>query len=555
MDTDSFFDPRSAAVYGNGGGTRVKNTLNQANIPQTDQFRLVSDLNVLNCWQGITIYDDFVNTNYQDERPVESKYPDENDANGEKAISQVVFEFNLMGYVDLQKMFLELDAFGTSSAYANLPISFPGQGQLSFLSNILRARFEFGTNNFVIGTDTKVQEIGGIKTISIDGAKTTIEKQILGQLGLSRSVCTFGTGITSTFDDLSLIYESQGQINQQNVPTKAYHRICIPFWCLHPFFKREGVYLPTGLKIRLTLDFLRSFEDFYKPNTNCIFTYGFKQRGSNEIARDFIWEEGSNMRIVYQYNTLKEASNNKFISMWGDRPLLYNFFDYGLESFRFKGVTNTVDEIFLINKALPLEIFLRPVLTTDTGKTGYFNITKMSSSSGKYSYVSGDFVARLNECAPYTMNHIKIFANGVLIKEIDGNTNYQNKDYVGLTAEENIMNLNREQHSYDDPRQLWNCTNQLNNNYTATPFKINLTPGDIYNLHKLPIDMGTTQLRVKCEISTPIGTPFPKEFSLEMYYKYPSQLLINNRYTCVSVQWPAISNGSYEFITPTFGSN
>ena len=41
MDTDSFFDPRSAAVYGNGGGTRVKNTLNQANIPQTDQFRLV----------------------------------------------------------------------------------------------------------------------------------------------------------------------------------------------------------------------------------------------------------------------------------------------------------------------------------------------------------------------------------------------------------------------------------------------------------------------------------------------------------------------------------
>ena len=63
------YDPRSEAVFGNGGGIQVQNTMNQALIPNTDKFKVVSNIDILNSWQGTVLHDDFVATTYQTELP------------------------------------------------------------------------------------------------------------------------------------------------------------------------------------------------------------------------------------------------------------------------------------------------------------------------------------------------------------------------------------------------------------------------------------------------------------------------------------------------------
>jgi hypothetical protein len=212
-----------------------------------------------------------------------------------------------------------------------------------------------------------------------------------------------------------------------------------------------------------------------------------------------------------------------------------------------------VDHIFLINHSCPFEIMIRPSYTTDVNNNGYYNLSNPTQSPPVRT--ANDIWALYNECAPYKIDSVKVFANGILIKEMQGNLADNNITYGGRTSEEIITAINVEQQQYENTREIVNVDSRMNNTFNTGAFNIVLSPGEIYSINKFPIDMGTTQLRVQCYITDPFGNPFDQNFQLQIFYKNPAQLLINDRYTCVSVKWPAISNGSYNFITPTFGAN
>jgi hypothetical protein len=551
---NSFFEPRTAAVFGNGGDNRVQGTLNQANIPQSDQFKIVSNLNVLNCWQGTVLMDDFENSQYQTEKPIVFE---SNNSQETRGAGRLEFEFHTMGYVDVRKLFLQYDLLSTGNQVYDFVDNV--QGQLCLLDNIKRVRIELGTNNFILGNED-VQDLSSMKLQALDGAKTLVEKEIQASLGISRvNTLTIEdqTDLVtdSGYDAYKYIFGSEmfyQTINQTGNPV-LHKRNAIPLSMLNPFFKREDTYLPPGLKIKITIDIQHSYTVYYNGYTpglgNHRTSIGFNKVDSR-VSQDFALNSESSPAIIYQYNRLKEMSNKKFIDMWGARPLLYNFFLYGKSFYKLRGNAH-VDHIFMINQACPLEIFIRPVYSTDINENGFYNLDNPSRTEFPERY---DRVALLGECAPYIMNRIKVFANGVLIKEVNGNMESYKNQY-GQSAEEVIANINQDNQIYEIPRQTYSNQAQLNNVFNASAYKVILAPGDIYNIHKYPIDMGTTQLRIMCDVVDPNGNAFNNLFNLEVFYKNPSQLLINDRYTCVSVNWPAISNGSYNFITPTFGSN
>jgi len=558
MDTsNSFFDARTAAVFGNGGGVQVQDTLNQANIPQTEQFKIVSDLNVLNAWQGLALFDDFQNTTYQTEKPVYNPVPSATVNSGQ---SQMKFDFNLMGYTDVSQIFLEYDLViqGQNIAPSNRNIE-QFQGQLCLLDNIRRVKIEFGNNNFVF-TVSEMEYIDGIKTQALDGSKTIVEKDIQAFLGLSKAKTSLlqdggtnyqGTLVTS-YDQYSDVFQSE-MAYLTVATTAAYKKCAIPLSMLNSFFKREGVFLPPGLNIKITIDYILSLTAFYElKSVNYIQTVGISPVRQNFYAFDATLNATSNPSIVYQYNLLKETSNEKFISMWGDRPLLYNYFDYGKSVYQMRG-DQFVDNIFLINRSCPLEFLIRVSYTTDKNLNGFYNLAA-PQSLGR---INNAIYARLNEPAPFIMSNLKVFANGVLIKEVPGMQQLRGvqPNYGGKTGEEIIGTINAENQQYETAKQVYNIDTRLDNRLNSCFYKVILAPGDIYNINKLPIDMGTTQLRIQCYVSDPYGNAFDENFQLQIYYKNLAQLLINNRYTCVSVKWPAISNGSYNFITPTFAAN
>lgn len=568
----SFFDPRTAAVYGNGGGVQVQDTLNQANIPETDQFRIVSNIDVLNCWQGVTLFDDFVNTQNQIEKPVYNSGDDQTTIIRGQA--QMSFDFVLLGYVDVSKMFFEFDAeisnFPPSAVAGNaLRNVINPQAQLCFLNNIKRVVFEFGNNNF-IWSSQECQEMDGIKTTCLDGAKTILQANIQANLGLSKTRTQLFSQTSAApaqrnyassaydyyFDQFgSEVSFLNNLAVASTTPYKAFKKCAVPFSMLNPFFNRQKVYLPPGLRIKLTIDYIQSATKYYtgsgapniKPYAQ---TVGFGDPTTAFYGWDSAINGKSNPQIIYQYNLLKAASNEKFISMWGSRPLLYNYFDYGKSVYQMRG-NRFVDHIFLINHSCPFELYIRPSLTTDVNNNGFLNL-KTPLVLG---FADRDIVAFYNEVSPFIICSVKIFANGILIKEMDGNLADNNVQYGGRTSEEIITSINTEQQQYESSREVINTDSRMNNIYNTSSFNVILTPGEIYNINKFPIDMGTTQLRVQCWITDPYGNAFDQNFQLQIFYKNPAQLLINDRYTCVSVKWPAISNGSYNFITPTFGAN
>jgi len=557
------FDPQSEAVFGNGGGVQVQNTMNQSLIPTTDKFKVVSNIDILNSWQGTILHDDFVNTDYQTELPVFF--------NHDLTKGRLVFEYNLFGYTNVKHMFLQLDLIGNGTPLVANADTYV-QTSMAFLQNITKCKIQLGNNLLVLGNEI-VQDTAGINFTSIEGAISPTERDIISALGQSRTKISLDAvqaeekGAYLNGADLDTFAK---QYNQKmsfllqlfyNVNTDVVKRVNIPLWLLNPFFKRDDTFLPQGLPIRISIDFMTSYFAKYQasvpyyrttlgiaPVTGTGTTY-------QRPAIDFAINNTSNPKIVYMYNTLKEESSRKYIQMWGNRPLLYNSFTYGRSEFVMKSDKH-VDELFMINQSLPLEIFLCVQYKVDINNNGFDNI----STGSKLEPVAGNYLNLLNANAGCIFSNIKVWANGILLRDIPGyiqSTTLLNipKVVYGKSAEEIISDINHAEQVYEGPRQtIINSSSMFNRNSSA-PFKIILAAGDIYNIHKYPIDKGTIQLRVAFDVVNSTGNTFNKNYSSIVYYKHPSQLLINDRFTCVSVNWPAISNGSYEFISPTFGSN
>ena len=555
------FDQRSEAVFGNGGGVQVQNTMNQSLIPTTDKFKIVSNIDVLNSWQGTILHDDFVSTSYQNEIPVLF----ENDGKDGK----LIFEYNLMGYTNVKQMYLQLDLIGNgSSLYANADTYL--QTSMAFLQNIKTCKIQLGNNLLVIGNET-MQDTTGINFSSIEGAMSPTERDIIAALGLSRGKTTIdpiSAGISngSDYDQFSDVYNRKMsfllQIYSGGIPSEVIKRINIPLSLLNPFFKRDNTFLPQGLPIRISIDFMTSYFAKYQPATIYRTTLGIApQTGpitptlENRVAIDFAINSKSNPKIIYMYNTLKEESSNKYIQMWGNRPLLYNSFVYGKSEFKMQS-DKRVDQLFMINKALPLEIFLCVQYKNDINNNGFDNVSSGLTSTPEI----GNYLNLLDANAGCIFSNIKVFSNGVKIRDIPGyvqSTTFLNvpKILYGKSSEEVISDINHSEQVYEGPRQTIINSSSMNNKLSTAPFKIILAAGDIYNIHKYPIDKGTIQLRVVFDVVNSLGNTFNENYSAVVFYKHPSQLLINDRFTCVSVNWPAISNGSYEFISQTFGSN
>ena len=553
------FDPRSEAVYGNGGGIQVRNTLNQSLIPTTDKFKIVSNTDILNCWQGTVLHDDFVNSTYQTEIPTS------------KSNDTIVFELNLMGYTNVKHMFLEIDLAGNGSSLADSASTYL-QSSLAFLQNITNCKIQMGNNLMILGNED-MQDTAGINFCALDGAISPTDRDIMATLGLSRTKCTVdsvdlkdeGLYISGAdLDSFARVYNQKMSFLYRvffpSGATAIRKRINVPLSMLNPFFKRENTYLPAGLPIRITLKYMKSFSAKYGTPTVNVFkcTLGISTAAVvNRPALDFALniESSANPKIIYMYSVLKEQVQNNYLQMWAARPLLYNSFTYGKKEIQMANDKH-VDQLFMINQAMPLEIFLSVQYKNDKNKNGFDNI-----SDGTTVFpINGSFVNLLDCDAGCMFSNLVIYANGVMIRNMPGyiqSTKLLNITTVlyGKSAEETISDINHAEQVYEGPRQTIIDSTSMNQVFSAAPFKIILAPGDIYNIHKYPIDKGTIQLRVTFDVVNSIGNTFNENYSAVLRFKHPSQLLINDRFTCVSVTWPAISNGSYQFISQTFASN
>ena len=94
--------------------------------------------------------------------------------------------------------------------------------------------------------------------------------------------------------------------------TDVVKRLNIPLWCLNPFFKRDGTFLPAGLPIRITITYMKSFFAKYATATTNVFRTTLGISSPTVVARpaiDFaISVANSNPKIIYMYNVLKEQS-------------------------------------------------------------------------------------------------------------------------------------------------------------------------------------------------------------------------------------------------------
>ena len=444
------------------------------------------------------------------------------------------------------------------------------QSPMTFLNFLQHVRIIFGENELIMDNES-MQNTEGLQFMATDGAKTIKDVEILGELGLSRAIGnaqSYSTALPSNYFRTGSVVDENvdyfqmamspfnRRVDQPIIPTNGAfsRRLNIPMSALHPFFARENTFLPPGMPIKVHITYQKSFfERYNKPassgyRTMLGFTGGLDIDGS-----DYALNSLSEPKFLYQYNTLKEMSNDLFVKQFGMRPLIYNYYTYGKSELQMNS-NEHVDHVFLEQKALPLEIFIAVVLRNDVNNNGLFNETL----TDQFPIFNGNNINLLNSPAGAVFKNIRIVANGVQIKEMLGNT-YGGKinkvQYFGKSSDEIISDIGHAQNTYENPRQIIFNNSAMDNRFSSAPVKIILSPGDIYNIHKYPIDKGPTNLRITFDVVDVNGDPFDSKYSAVVYYKMPSQLLINNRFTCMQVKWPAISNGSYQFITPTIGAN
>lgn len=547
------------SVYGSSG-LKVNNSYSFNNLPTNGRFNVETNItNSLNTFQKTTLLDNFHQTQYQEAYPTS--------VNSSLNEVTVTWDFVLMGYTEMKKIYLEYYLNSQTDNKLTKDISLYPQGEYAMLDNIISFKVRIGNNQFIIGREQS-QRLNAIKVNISLLSKTKVERDVSAKLGLSRSQnrdCVYdsekGAYNYGEIDDNENIFNKEmanyGFSKNSNLTT--YRCVSVPLYFLNNFFNQNGSFLPKQIPIKIELVLNIGYSNIYnsvnlQKKTFGLFNSETPTGKTTNNYLDFIVDSNLNPKIVYQYSQLKETANISFNNSFLLSPLIYNFYDINIKDNVLRKVYEYNDN-FIINGSVPLDISLRVELEKSSTLTGLIQ-SKDSPVNDNYLNIYD----QVNASCSFILPYLKIFINGVLKKDLRNVTLLSgtelNKNILfGDNCYEKMVNIQYDSACYQSDREEYFNKNRMTNISNSSIFQIILAAGDYFTKDILPPDSGSTTLTMQYYICKVDGTAFDSRYRLRTYIRNRTQLLIDNRFNVDQVKWPAISTGGNTYITPTFNTN